>query len=182
MITNSISVEVKQKLKEELERTKKLKLQLKPIDGYCKQIEDLKEQLIESETEKKTLKSQQERFALLLKESVHQGDRIQTLKDKNTHLQSKLDEAKANEMSVTHAKCELVEKIIKIQDENDRISIELEGLRSLLAQDNEYKMNKQVGSTFTEPKFNLQDVVVNEDQVVRESENRKTPCEKVRYL
>lgn len=154
--------ELHQTLTEEEEKTKKLSLQLKQVDGLKRQIEDLREQLIESESEKQSLKTQQERFALLLKESVHQGDRIQTLKDKNVLLQTQLDDAKANEMAMTHSKNDLVEKIIKIQDENDRISIELEGLRSLLAQDNEYKMMKKKDvveqEMHIEKNFNLQDV------------------------
>lgn len=149
------------------EKTQKLSLQLKQVDGLKRQIEDLREQLIESESEKQSLKTQQERFALLLKESVHQGDRIQTLKDKNILLQSQLDDARANEMALTHSKNDLVEKIIKIQDENDRISIELEGLRSLLAQDNEYKMMKKkdkvVQEMHIEKNFNLQDVDLGEE-------------------
>lgn len=151
-----------QRLTDEEETTQKLSQQLKQVDGLKRQIEDLRGQLIECESEKKSLKTQQERFALLLKESVHQGDRIQTLKDKNSHLQAQLDEAKANEMAMTHSKNDLVEKIIKIQDENDRISIELEGLRSLLAQDNEYKLRRKtnVQSEFIEKNLTLQDVDV----------------------
>lgn len=121
------------------EKTRKLTNQSKQLEELRRHVDSLREQLIESESEKQSLKTQQERFALLLKESVHQGDRIQTLKEKNQLLQTQLNEAKANEMAVVHSKAELVEKIIRIQDENDRISIELEGLRSLLVQDNEYK-------------------------------------------
>lgn len=139
-------------------------MQLKQIDGFRKQIDDLREQLIESESEKQSLKTQQERFALLLKESVHQGDRIQTLKDKNCLLQSQLDEAKTNEMAVMHSKTELVDKIIKIQDENDRISIELEGLRSLLAQDNEYSTKRMNSGKGIEKKLNFQELGLNEQQ------------------
>lgn len=160
----SLLVDVNQKLSDEQERTKKLSLQLKQIDGFRKQIDDLREQLIESESEKQSLKTQQERFALLLKESVHQGDRIQTLKDKNCLLQSQLDEAKTNEMAVMHSKTELVDKIIKIQDENDRISIELEGLRSLLAQDNEYSTKRTNSGKGIEKKLNFQELGLNEHQ------------------
>lgn len=162
-----------QRLTDEEETTQKLSQQLKQVDGLKRQIEDLRGQLIECESEKKSLKTQQERFALLLKESVHQGDRIQTLKDKNSHLQAQLDEAKANEMAMTHSKNDLVEKIIKIQDENDRISIELEGLRSLLAQDNEYKLRRKtnVQSEYIEKNLTLQDVDVGGggDRIVEKS-------------
>lgn len=138
-------MEITQKLKDEEEKAEKLLQQGKQIDGLKRQIKDLREQLIESDSEKQSLKTQQERFALLLKESVHQGDRIQVLKDKNSFLQSQLDEAKTNEMAVLHSKSELVEKIIHIQNENDRISIELEGLKSrskFLNQENEYLTTK----------------------------------------
>lgn len=164
-----IPVEVNQKLNEEEEKSKKLSLQVKQIEGFRKQIDDLREQLIESESEKHSLKTQHERFALLLKESVHQGDRIQTLKEKNSLLQSQLDEAKANEMAVTHSKAELVDKILKIQDENDRISIELEGLQSLLAQDDEYRNNKQFQSKHIDKRLNFQDVGLDGEHVRRVS-------------
>lgn len=171
-LCTSLPVDVNQKLKDEEERTKKLSLQLKQIDGFRKQIEDLREQLIESESEKQSLKTQQERFALLLKESVHQGDRIQTLKDKNSLLQLHLDEAKTNEMAVMHSKTELVDKIIKIQDENDRISIELEGLRSLLAQDNEYSTKRVNSGKGIEKKLNFQDLGLDEEGI--ESPKKKS--------
>lgn len=146
-----------EKLKDEEEKASKLLQQSKQIEGFKRQIEDLREQLIESDSEKQSLKTQQERFALLLKESVHQGDRIQVLKDKNTLLQSQLDEAKTNEMAVLHSKAELVEKIIFVQNENDRISIELEGLKSrskFLNQENEYLTTKMTTLKRTEFKRN----------------------------
>lgn len=141
IFTFEFTAEMGQKLKDEEEKAKKLLQQSKQIEGFKRQIEDLREKLIESDSEKTILKTQHERFALLLKESVHQEDRIQILKDKNILLQTQLDEAKTNEMAVLHTKAELVEKIINIQNENDRISIELEGLKSrskFLNQENEY--------------------------------------------
>lgn len=160
---------MKHKLQEEEEKTTKLTANVKQIDSLRRQIEQLREQLIESESEKQSLKTQQERFALLLKESVHQGDRIQKLKDKNQLLESQLEEARGNEAAISHSKNELVDKIMRIQDENDRISIELEGLRSLLVQDkdNEYRLKKERELQRTEPKSHLQDVGLAE-------KNRKT--------
>lgn len=107
--------------------------------------EELRSQLVEAELDRQSLRTQQERFSLILKESATQNERTHALKEKISSLQSKLDEAKSNEIAVLHSTSELVDKIIHLQDENDKIFIELEGFRSrskFLNEENEFLTEK----------------------------------------
>lgn len=122
--------ELQKNLIEQTEKCDRIAKQIREFEQSKRLVEELREQLTEAESEKQSLKTQQERFSMLLKETSSKSDKFHALQTKNDALQMNLDEAKSSVIALLHSKSELVEKIVTLQNDYDRISVELEGFRS----------------------------------------------------
>ncbi|XP_055701850.1 uncharacterized protein MCAP_0864-like [Phlebotomus papatasi] len=122
--------ELQKNLFEQTEKCERIAKQIRELEQSKRLVEELREQLTEAESEKQSLKTQQERFSMLLKETSSKSDKFHALQTKNDSLQMNLDEAKSSVIALLHSKSELVEKIVTLQNDYDRISVELEGFRS----------------------------------------------------
>ncbi|XP_055691094.1 outer dense fiber protein 2-like [Lutzomyia longipalpis] len=132
--------ELQKKLTEQAEKSERFSRQITELEDSKRLVEELREQLTEAESEKQSLKTQQERFSMLLKETSTKSEKFHVLQTKNDALQASLDEAKSSVIALLHSKSELVEKIVSLQNDYDRISVELEGFRSraqFLTEENE---------------------------------------------
>ncbi|XP_059612682.1 intraflagellar transport protein 74 homolog [Phlebotomus argentipes] len=137
--------DLQRKLTEQSEKSDRFARQIKELEQSKRLVEELREQLTEAESEKQSLKTQQERFSMLLKETSTKSDKFHDLQSKNDTLQASLDEAKSSVIALLHSKSELVEKIVTLQNDYDRISVELEGFRSraqFLSEENDHLNEK----------------------------------------
>ncbi|GAB0092622.1 hypothetical protein DMENIID0001_076290 [Sergentomyia squamirostris] len=152
--------DLQKKLNDQMEKSDRFARQIRELEQSKRLVEDLREQLTEAESEKQSLKTQQERFSMLLKETSTKSEKFHSLQKKTDALQTDLDEAKSNVIALLHSKSELVEKIVTLQNDYDRTSVELEGFRSraqFLGEENDRLTDKLTEMKTDKKKEEIQD-------------------------
>lgn len=126
------SEELKDALDKEKLKIDRLVEQNVELETNKKQILLLKEQIIQLESEKTSLKVQQENFTKLLEESASHKADLDDLLFKNDSLQKTVSHEKSEQQVLMHSQELLLGKLKALQDQNDSLSVEVEGVKSKL--------------------------------------------------
>ncbi|XP_037927059.1 protein fantom-like [Hermetia illucens] len=95
-------------------------------------IEMLRKQISELEYDKKTLMDQQESLSKLLKEAAsHEKETKQSPSHDKSILLETLEQLKTEKAAIENSKNELFNKIRELQDMNDKLVVDLEGLKTM---------------------------------------------------
>uniref|UniRef100_A0A182M6C0 RPGRIP1 C-terminal domain-containing protein n=1 Tax=Anopheles culicifacies TaxID=139723 RepID=A0A182M6C0_9DIPT len=95
-----------------------------------KNIEKLKENMSEVEIERDFLKRQQENFTKIVDENKLLKYQLDELRKQNEELLKQIDTLKEEELVTKESQRELLEKLKTLQQDNDTLSVMLEGLRT----------------------------------------------------
>ncbi|XP_052897864.1 kinesin-related protein 4-like [Anopheles moucheti] len=95
-----------------------------------KNIEKLKENMSEVEIERDFLKRQQENFTKIVDENKLLKYQLDELRKHNEELLKQIDTLKEEELVTKESQQELLEKLKTLQQDNDTLSVMLEGLRT----------------------------------------------------
>uniref|UniRef100_A0A336LQA3 CSON012004 protein n=1 Tax=Culicoides sonorensis TaxID=179676 RepID=A0A336LQA3_CULSO len=132
--------ELKSTLDEEKIKIERLVEQNEELESNRKQILLLKEQIIQLESEKSSLRVQQENFTKLIDESASYKATLDELLSQNEKLRKDISHEKSEQQVIFHSQELLLGKLQKLQDENDSLTVENEGLKSKL----EYYTNENI--------------------------------------
>uniref|UniRef100_A0A182KG00 RPGRIP1 C-terminal domain-containing protein n=1 Tax=Anopheles christyi TaxID=43041 RepID=A0A182KG00_9DIPT len=149
-----------------------------------KNIEKLKENMSEVEIERDFLKRQQENFTKIVDENKLLKYQLDELRKHNEELLRQIDTLKEEELVTKESQRELLEKLKTLQQDNDTLSVMLEGLRTeneLLAEERtqlEHSLKSLEASPIKEvlpvsPHRFTVSVSVQTEQLVREKDDKK---------
>lgn len=119
-------------LDDERATNERLTDQASEVDRNKKHLHEMKEQILQLQVEKGSLKVQQENFTKLIEESASNMAVLDDLRHQNEVLQSRVQYEKAENDALKGCQAHLLVKVQELQDQNDQLSVSCEGLKGKL--------------------------------------------------